>query len=64
MSDEKLRALERRWKETGAIDDEAAWLVKRIRAGTEANRPDRGLRRADALGGRLTLSPARQEYGV
>lgn len=33
MSDERLRELERRWKETGAVEDEAAWLVERIRVG-------------------------------
>lgn len=33
MSDEKLRELERRWRETSAVDDEAAWLAERIRAG-------------------------------
>jgi len=26
MSDEKLRELERRFKETGSVEDEAAWL--------------------------------------
>tara|TARA_R110002072_G_scaffold47901_1_gene131238 strand:- start:2189 stop:2989 length:801 start_codon:yes stop_codon:yes gene_type:complete len=33
MSDEKLRELERRWKETGAVEDEAAFLLERVRAG-------------------------------
>lgn len=33
MSDEKLRELERRWKETGAVEDEAAYLLERVRAG-------------------------------
>ena len=32
MSDERLRELERRWKETGATQDEAAWLVALVRA--------------------------------
>lgn len=33
MSDSKLRELERRWKETGAVEDEAAYLLERVRAG-------------------------------
>jgi len=33
MSDERLRELERRWKETGSPEDEAAYLLERVRAG-------------------------------
>lgn len=33
MSDTQLRALERRWRETGAVEDEAAYLLERVRAG-------------------------------
>ena len=33
MSDEKLRELERRFKETGSVEDEAAWLKERVRVG-------------------------------
>lgn len=33
MSDERLRALERRWKESGAAEDELAWLNERVRQG-------------------------------
>lgn len=33
MSDSRLRTLERRWIETGAVEDEAAWLRERLRAG-------------------------------
>lgn len=33
MSDEHLRALERRWRESGADEDVAAWLTARLRAG-------------------------------
>ena len=33
VSDEKLRELERRWRETGAVEDEAAFLLERVRAG-------------------------------
>ena len=33
MSDERLRELERRWKETGAVEDEAAYLLERVRSG-------------------------------
>lgn len=33
MSDEHLRELERRWKETGTVEDEAAWLKERVRVG-------------------------------
>ena len=33
MSDERLRELERRWKETRAVQDEAACLSERVRSG-------------------------------
>ena len=33
MSDSKLRELERRWKETGSVEDEAAYLLERVRVG-------------------------------
>jgi hypothetical protein len=33
MSDTKLRDLERRWKETGTVDDETAYLLERVRVG-------------------------------
>jgi hypothetical protein len=33
MSDERLRELERRWKETGSVDDEAKYLAERVRVG-------------------------------
>lgn len=33
MTDDRLRELERRWKETGSVEDEAAWLSERVRAG-------------------------------
>jgi len=33
MSDADLRELERRFRETGSVDDEAAWLRARIQAG-------------------------------
>jgi len=33
MTDEKLRALERRWRESGSVQDEAAWLQERVRQG-------------------------------
>lgn len=33
MSDAKLRELERRWRESGAADDEAAYLLERVRVG-------------------------------
>jgi hypothetical protein len=33
MSDQNVRALERRWNETGAVEDEAAYLQARVRAG-------------------------------
>jgi hypothetical protein len=31
VSDERLRELERRWRETGADEDEAAWVRERVR---------------------------------
>jgi hypothetical protein len=33
VSDARLRELERRWKETGSPDDEAAYLLERVRVG-------------------------------
>lgn len=33
MSDSRLRTLERRWIETGRVEDEAAWLRERLRWG-------------------------------
>lgn len=33
MTDDRLRALERRFRETGSVEDEAAWLRGRVRAG-------------------------------
>ena len=33
MSDSKLRELERRWRETGSVEDEAAYLRERVRVG-------------------------------
>ena len=33
VSDERLRELERRWKETGSVEDEAAFLLERVRVG-------------------------------
>ena len=33
MSDQRLRELERRWKESGSPDDEAAYLLERVRVG-------------------------------
>lgn len=33
MSDDRVRRLERRFRETGAAEDEAAWLQARVRAG-------------------------------
>ncbi len=34
MSDERLREAERRWKESGSVEDEARYLLERVRAGT------------------------------
>lgn len=47
MTDERLRAAERRWREAGTVDDEAAYLRERARAGELA--PER-LRWAAACG--------------
>ena len=33
MSDQRLRELERRWRETGSVEDEAAYLRERVRVG-------------------------------
>jgi hypothetical protein len=34
MSDQRLRELERRWRETGSVEDEAAYLLERVRTGS------------------------------
>lgn len=47
MTDSKLRELERRWKETGAVEDEAAYLLARFSAGLLGRRE---LEWADFLG--------------
>ena len=47
MSDERLRQLERRWKEAGLIADEAAWLRARVQAGEVS---EEGVRLAAYLG--------------
>jgi len=33
VTDSKLRELERRWKETGSVEDEARYLLERVRVG-------------------------------
>lgn len=33
VTDSKLRELERRWKESGSVEDEAAYLLERVRVG-------------------------------
>lgn len=33
MTDDRLRTLERRFRETGSVEDETAWLKERVRAG-------------------------------
>ena len=33
MTDERLRELERCWRESGSVEDEAAWLRERVRVG-------------------------------
>jgi hypothetical protein len=33
MSDQKLRELERRWRETGNVEDETAYLLEQVRVG-------------------------------
>jgi hypothetical protein len=38
VSDPKLRELERRWKESGALEDEVACLVERARASEDVSR--------------------------
>jgi len=38
MSDSKWRELERRWRTSGSVDDEAAWLREGLRAGALSER--------------------------
>jgi hypothetical protein len=33
VTDERLRGVEQRWRRTGAVEDEAAYLLERVRAG-------------------------------
>jgi hypothetical protein len=65
MGDLRLRKLERRWKETGTVEDEAAYLLEAVRAGALSQR---NLELASDLGYRaarhvLELEPL-QEVGL
>lgn len=73
MSDERLREAERRWRETGAVEDEARYLLERVRAGDLAperlelaarcghRSAARALGRPDGVGpGSLTIELARE----
>ena len=33
MTDDRLRAMERRFRESGSVEDEATWLIERVRSG-------------------------------
>lgn len=55
MSDERLRELERRARETGAPDDQAAWLVERVRMGRLERRRLEVAAHAGHEGARLAL---------
>lgn len=57
MTDDGLRALERRYRETGAVDDHARWLAARVRAGVLSES------RAE-LAGELGHEAARLALGV
>ncbi len=37
MTDARLRELERTWQASGSVEDEAAWLLERVRTGTLTN---------------------------
>ncbi len=52
MSDERLRELERRFRASGAKEDEAAWMTERIRCGVL---PSERARVAAILGDRASL---------
>lgn len=43
MTDQRLREIERRWKETGAVEDESAWLQAKVQAGLVSQARLRGL---------------------
>jgi len=51
MSDSKLRELERRWRETKSVEDEAAYLRERVRVG---DLTQERLELAAVAGGRAT----------
>ncbi len=55
MSDERLRELERRARETGAPDDQAAWLVERLRMGRLTRRRLQAAAHCGHEGARLVL---------
>lgn len=59
MSDERLRELERRWKETGSAQDEAAYLLERVRMGDLAQK---GLELAAYLGHPAAKLSARDSF--
>ena len=66
MVDDRLRELERRFRGTGAVEDEAAWLRERLRVGELAPErldlaADLGHRASQAARGRSAGAPAREE---
>lgn len=58
VSDAKLRELERRWRETGAVDDEAAYLLERVRVGDLTPERVELAAYCGNAGARATLAPA------
>ncbi|MCO5170207.1 MAG: hypothetical protein M9894_28055 [Planctomycetes bacterium] len=58
MTDARLREVERRWRESGNVDDEAAFLRERVRVGAL---PDERLRVAAGLGHPAALRASRVE---
>lgn len=58
MADERERELERRFRQSGSVDDEAAWLKERLRAG---RLPEEPLRLAALVGHRAACLALDQE---
>lgn len=61
MADERWRALERRWQQTGAVEDEAALIAERLRAGDLAEERGRLLAWLGHEAAVLAVGPAFDE---
>ena len=66
VSDADLRELERRFRETGSVENEAAWLLERVRAGelTQDRFDLAGYCGSEAAGGTDGCAAGLKEFGM